>query len=68
VLLTTGWLGHTASYVEQLSQLLLVGVSGYAFTRRRSKRTPAFLLLAWTGAVGLSLVMVPIYGEAFVAP
>jgi len=41
VLLTTGWLGHTTSYAEQLSQLLLVGVSGYAFTRRRSKRTPA---------------------------
>ena len=68
LLLTTNWLGHSVSYIEQLSQILVLVVSAYVVIRVNSDQISGVLLLAWIGAVVLLLAMVPIYGEAFVAP
>lgn len=68
LLLTTSWLGHSVSYVEQLSQILVLAVSGYVGIRIYPDQVSGVWVLAWIGAAILSLVMVPLYGEAFVAP
>ncbi|MBP1921035.1 hypothetical protein J2751_000018 [Halorubrum alkaliphilum] len=68
VLLTTGWGGQPLSYVELVSQVLVLGLSGYVALRVDPSPASVALLLAWPGAVLLLLAMVPVYGEAFVAP
>lgn len=68
LLLSTGWIGHSGSYLEQASQILILGVSAYVAGRISPRPVSNGLLLAWLGAIVLLLVMVPLYGEAFVAP
>lgn len=68
VLLTTNWLGHPVSYVEQLSQLLIIGISLVAAVRSKLDLLTVVLLLACSGAALLLLPMTIIYAEVFVAP
>lgn len=67
VLLTTNWLGHPVSYVEQLSQLLIIGISLVASVRSELDLLTVVLLLACSGAAFLLLPMTIIYAEIFVA-
>lgn len=68
VLLLSSWGGQMISYVEQLSQILILTVSAYAVVRNNSEPVSVVFLSAWIIAVLLLLTMVPIYGEAFSAP
>ncbi|UPV73655.1 hypothetical protein M0R89_14045 [Halorussus limi] len=62
-----GGAGITASYVEFLAQAVLLAVAGRAVystpSLRRRVAVPVFL-----GAISLALVVIPVYGEATVAP
>ena len=67
-LLAMGWGGVPLSYVELTSQVLVLGLSGYVALRVDSDPSSVALLLAWPVATMSLLAMVPVYGEAFVAP
>ena len=74
-----GDLGQTASYVEFLLQLSLLGIAAVAVARGDGKRTFTLLgrptatarsvaAVAALLALSLLLVSIPLYGEATVAP
>jgi hypothetical protein len=68
MLLTTNWFGHPVSYFEQLSQLIIIGISLVASVRCEFDLRTVVLLLACSGAAYLLLPMTIIYAEIFVAP
>jgi len=68
MLLTTNWFGHPVSYMEQLSQLIIIGISLVASVRSEFDLRTVVLLLACSGAAYLLLPMTIIYAEIFVAP
>lgn len=61
-------LGLSASYVEFVVQLAIVGIAGYAVYSNRSASRPVAFVLVSLGALALTLLMIPLYGEALVAP
>jgi|GEM_PF-5105146 len=66
--LRPGIIGLAASYLELLLQIvILVGVS-YAVYTSPSKTRLAALAVILIGSTALLLIMIPLYGEAFVAP
>lgn len=63
-----GGLGINASYVEFLSQVILVLLTGYVVYSNPSTRRVIATLVVSLCAIALLLFMVPVYGEALVAP
>lgn len=66
--LRPGVLGLQASYVELLVQLSILLLSGYTAYSNPSLARTLLTGLVIVGAIVLSLLMIPLYGEAFVAP
>ncbi|WP_331233468.1 hypothetical protein [Natronorarus salvus] len=66
--LRPGGLGLPASYVELLVQMSLLVLVGYAVSTNPSTAESVAYVVVSLGAVALGLLMVPIYGETFVAP
>ncbi|RQG90874.1 hypothetical protein EA473_19965 [Natrarchaeobius chitinivorans] len=66
--LRPGVFGLRASYVELLAQVLILLSAGYVvYSNRTLYRVIAFALV-FIASVPLLLIMIPLYGEAFVAP
>lgn len=66
--LRPGMLGRRASYIEILTQTLIVTCAGYAvYSNPTLYRWIAFAIV-FIVAILFLLIMIPIYGEAFVAP
>lgn len=61
-------LGYPASLAELTSQLGLLAVAGYAVYADPSPRRVAVAAVVSLAALALAVVMIPIYGEATVAP
>jgi hypothetical protein len=68
LLLSTNLLGHPISYLEQLSQLLILAVSLFVLVRNKLDVLSVVLLPACSGAAFLMLPMTIAYAEIFVAP
>ena len=60
-------LGIGASYVEFLAQVAVLVLTGYTAHSKPSLRRRATLPV-FLGIIALSLIMIPLYGEATVAP
>lgn len=70
LVLRPGGLGLYASYIELAIQVGLLGVVGYSIFLHTSLKTSTTVAYAVSTAfaVVLMLMMLPVYGEAFVAP
>ncbi|MFC6905027.1 hypothetical protein [Halalkalicoccus tibetensis] len=68
LLLRPGGPGLYASYVELAGQALLLALAGAGLSLRSSARRTALGGVLIVGALSISALMIPIYGEAFVAP
>jgi len=68
LLLFTNWLSHPISYIEQLSQLIILVVSLFILVRNEFNILTVISLLACSGAAFLMVPMTIIYAEIFVAP
>ena len=67
-LVLLGVLGLNASYFEFLVQVALLIFSGYVVYSNPSSKRAKATLVASLGAVALLLFMIPLYGDALVAP
>jgi len=68
LLLRQSGLGISASYVEFLLQVVLIAIAGYVVYTYPSGTRRIVTAVVFLGTVVLLAVMIPIYGEAFVAP
>ena len=68
LLLRPSGLGLRASYVEFVLQVSIVAVAGYVLYSFPSRTRRIVTALVFTGAIAFLLIMIPLYGEAFVAP
>lgn len=68
LLLRQSGLGLNASYVEFLLQVMLIAIAGYVVYSYPSSTRRIVTAIVFIGAAVLLMVMIPIYGEAFVAP
>jgi len=68
LVLRPGGLGHSASLAELVAQLGLLAVAGYAVYVNPSSRRVVVTAALSLAALALAVVMIPIYGEATVAP
>ena len=68
LLLRQSGLGISASYVEFLLQVVLIAIAGYVVYTYPSGTRRIVTAVVFLGTVVLLIVMIPIYGEAFVAP
>ena len=68
VLVLRGTLGHGPSLAEMAAQLCLLALAGAAVYRHPSRGRVAAVALLTVAVLALGLLMVPIYGEATVAP
>lgn len=68
LLLRQSGLGINASYVEFLLQVVLIAIAGYVVYSHPSSTRRIVTTIVLIGAVVLLVVMIPLYGEAFVAP
>lgn len=68
LVLRPGVLGHRASLAELVAQLGLLGIAGYAvYTNPSTQRLVVAGLVSFF-ALALVVLMIPLYGEATVAP
>ena len=68
LILRPGVLGLPASYFDLLGQLVFIVIAGYAVFRNRTRKRLVAFAVVGSGATLLMLWMVPVYGEALVAP
>ena len=68
LLLRQSGLAISASYAELLLQVVLIAIAGYVVYAHPSSTRRIVTAIVFLGAVVLLVVMIPIYGEAFVAP
>jgi len=68
LLLRQSGLGINVSYVEFVLQAVLIAIAGYVVYSHPSSTRQIVAALVLIGAVVLLVVMIPLYGEAFVAP
>ena len=66
--LRPGIIGLAASYMELLIQIILLAGVSYAVYTSPSKTRLSALAVILIGSIALLLIMIPLYGEAFVAP
>lgn len=68
LLLRGSGLGVDASYAEVFLQIALISVAASVVVTHPSSPRRTVTVAVLLGALGLAVVMIPIYGEAFVAP
>lgn len=68
LVLRPGGLGLHASYVELFAQVALIALAGYAVRANPSIGRAVATAAVVVGAATLLLLMIPVYGEATVAP
>lgn len=68
VVVLRGGLGLNASYIEFLLQVILLVLTGYVIALNPENRRLRATVAVSFGAIVLLLIMIPLYGEATVAP
>jgi hypothetical protein len=68
LLLRQSGLGISASYAEFLLQVVVIAIAGYVVYTYPSSTRRIVTAVVFLGTVVLLIIMIPIYGEAFVAP
>lgn len=68
LLLRQSGLGVNWSYVEMFLQVVLIALAGYVAYSHPSSTRRIVTAIVLLGAIVLLLIMIPIYGERFVAP
>ena len=66
--LRPGVIGLSASYLELLIQIVILAGVSYAVYTSPTKTRLITLAVILIGSIALLLIMIPLYGEAFVAP
>lgn len=68
LLLRPSGLAHDLSYVESLLQAVLIAIAGYVVYSSPWRMRRIVTVLVILGATALLVIMIPLYGERFVAP
>lgn len=68
LLLRPSGLGHNLSYVESILQAVLLAIAGYVVYSSSWEMRQLVAVVVILAATVLLVVMIPVYGERFVAP